>query len=106
MRVFLGLLFLGSGDTSVRAAHLLEERLREGISLSGGLQQSSQGMPEDRDERARGEADLEDIVRDIAAALLGREITFGAATPYPPDHAPLQAYDDRYQASLGIDQER
>jgi len=106
MRVFLGLLFLGSGDWSVRAAHLLKERLQEGISLSGGLQQSSQGMPEDRAEMARGEADLEDIVRDIAAALLGREITFGAATPYPPNDAPLQAYDDRYQASLGIDQER
>jgi hypothetical protein len=101
MRVFTGLLFLGSGEFSVRDVGVLRERLREGISLSGGLQQSSQGMPEDDAQTARLEADLEDVVRDIVAALLGQDVTFGARLPYPPgDDERVRDYAEKLKDKL------
>jgi len=82
MRQFEHLLFLGNGAVSAHEAQRLHDRLNEGLSLSGGLQQSNQGEPEDEGERAHLEAELQDVVRDLAAALLGREIAFEERLPY------------------------
>jgi hypothetical protein len=97
MRYFTGLLFLGSGEHSVRDVDLLKQRLKEAVTISGGLQQSSQGMPEDHDEMARQQSELEDAARDIVAALLGRRVTFGEKLPYPPDSEPLRLYWEKLQ---------
>jgi hypothetical protein len=95
MRYFPGLLFLGAGDHSLRLIKLLHARLDEALHISGGLQQSSQGMPEDEAYCARFEAECEDAVRDIAAALLGREVTVGRRLPYPYDDEPTRLYAEK-----------
>lgn len=92
MRYFPGLLFLGAGDHSVLLCKTLHKRLDEALQISGGLQQSSQGMPEDEACRISSEVEREDAVRDIAAALLGREVTFGRRLPYPYDDEPRRLY--------------
>ena len=69
----------------------LEARLKEGMSLSSGLQQwrprvmDEEEHKEDVAEYEKGQQDLEDIVHDVAAALLGRKITIGGKLPYPPE---------------------
>lgn len=77
MRLFHGLLFLGSGDFSKKECEALHNRLDNGLELSSYGQQGP--MP--------GELllDLEEVVKDIAAALLGRNIEFTDALPYPSE---------------------
>jgi len=75
MRQFDGLLFMGMGEFSAAGERALKRRLASGLSLSSGIQQGGD---------TEYEADLEDVVRDIGAALLGRDITIGAKLPYPP----------------------
>ena len=98
MRYFTGLLFLGSGEYSERAAGLLHERLDEALSISGGLQQSSQGEPENEEATAAEEQERVDAVRDLAAAILGRDITIGDKLPYPP--ADGQRLLETYEAEV------
>jgi len=90
MRVFHGLMFLGNPTSSMQAS-ILHARLNEGIEMQGGLQQ---GVPTDSEEYKKGTADVADVIRDLAAALLGREINFGDALPYPPmpSNAPVTTY--------------
>ena len=92
MRHFPGLVFLGAGEHSILLVKLLQARLNEAIDLSCALQQSSQGMPEDEHEEARLANALDDAVRDLAAALLGRQVTIGDKLPYPYDDDPLRLY--------------
>jgi len=68
---------MGMGEASEAGVVALRKRLADGVSISSGLQQGG-GEAVDR-------AELEDIVKDIAAALLGRDITIGLALPYPPE---------------------
>ncbi len=85
-RKFLGLVFLGAGDASVRKTILLHTLLDEAIGELGALQQGET-------DPACSQA-IEDAVRDFAAALLGREVTLGEKLPYPGDDVPLEAYWD------------
>ena len=78
VRNFNGMLFLGMGDRSMSKVDLLHERLNCAISLLSGLQQGG----EDIDGKYNKE--LKDIVKDIAAAILGKEIEIGKDLPYPP----------------------
>lgn len=76
MRHFHKLLFLGNGEQSQADCKKLIQRIDDALITSSYLQQAPRGkFPE-------GEQDLEDAVRDLAAALLGREIDFGAELPY------------------------
>jgi hypothetical protein len=86
--IFTRLLFQGCGDYSARDAAVLRKRFENALSLQGGCQQP--GHPE-TEEQWKEEMEMlrkcdqyiEDAVRDIATALLGREITFGKELPYP-----------------------
>ncbi len=79
-RGFHGLLFLGNGEHSVRERQRLHEILDRALDLSGGLQQPGPEDPSDE----RYHREIEDAVRDVAAALLGREIELGEVLAYPP----------------------
>ena len=101
MRAFLSLLFMGSGECTVRDVDLLHQRLQDALSHSSGLQQS-RGGEEEMDRKST--AEMEDVVRDIAAAVLGREVTFGETLPYPsPDTSALFEYWEQQQAKLAKD---
>jgi hypothetical protein len=69
-RLFDTMLFMGSGDYSGRAGYILQERLRSALSWSCFLQQG----PDCED--GCGNQYIDDVVRDIAMALTGKEITF------------------------------
>lgn len=84
MRQFHDMLFLGNGQHSVAEAERLRKLLDDSIVTLGGLQQGLGGCESQADYeqgKAQHRADqqsLEDAVRDIAAALLGRRIIFGS----------------------------
>ena len=75
MREFKGLLFLGNNE-SAKQVRKLRKLLNNAISLSGGLQQGA-----DLTEEVR--LDMENAIRDIAAAILGVNIEFKEKLPYP-----------------------
>lgn len=77
-RQFKGLLFSGDGDFSGHESVALHKRLDEGLSILSGVQQEH---PADW---RKWKVDVEDIVKDIAAALLGRNIELTDELPYPP----------------------
>jgi hypothetical protein len=83
-RHFTGVLFCGAGDHTRAKIALLHERIDEALNHLSGRQQGphwreqpSQEML-DREEELNNEAGLvcENVVRDIAVALTGKEITF------------------------------
>lgn len=76
MRQFHGLISLGNGDFSKKECEALHKRLNDGLSLSGRQQQGS--MPDEM------LVELEDVVRDIMAALIGISIECTGVLPYPP----------------------
>jgi len=77
MRYFRALSFRGAGVHSAVDTVLLHSRLNDALSISGGLQQGGvENLEQDTEE-------MEDVVRDIAAALLGREVEFGEELEYP-----------------------
>jgi hypothetical protein len=88
MRHFHGLLFLGSGLSSQEGRAHLHRILDRALDISGGLQQPDPVTEPPRadreDEDRRWQREIEDAVRDIGAALLGREIQLGEVLPYPP----------------------
>jgi len=73
VRWFDSLLFMGAGKCSRADVNLLKRRLRDALLIQNYAQQGAEIKDDER----------EDIVRDIAAALLGKEITIGADLPYP-----------------------
>jgi hypothetical protein len=99
MRHFPGLVFLGAGEHAVRLVQLLQARLNEAVELSCALQQSSQGMPESEHEDEDAKLALNDAVRDLAAALLGRQMTIGDKLPYPYNDEPLRLYTEQVLAN-------
>lgn len=69
---------------------LLHKRLDEAISIAGGGQQPARCLSEEKvveeyEFAEKMEKELEDVIRDIAAALVGRNITFGDNISYPPN---------------------
>jgi len=77
MRWFDATLFMGNGEHSKSEVRFLRRRLNEALSILSGRQQGAVGPEYDKiDER-------EDIVRDIAAAVLGKSIAIGDDLPYP-----------------------
>ena len=104
MRLFHGMMFLGAGDpeadsvaldprktvTKMPSASFMERemlrwRLNKAIDNLGGMQQ---GPTTDEDWR-----EMEDVVHDVAAALLGRRITITDKLPYPPEPPNLYGID-------------
>ena len=78
MRLFDSILYMGAGKFSEADVRLLKRQLKEALSVLSGIQQGG------GDQIDAQELDMrEDVVRDMAAALLGREITIGAELPYP-----------------------
>jgi hypothetical protein len=67
MRYFDQIIFMGSGEAGFTQAdmRMIRRRLNDAFSLISGMQQGADISAED---------DREDIVRDIAAALLGKNI--------------------------------
>ena len=80
MRQFHGLIFMGAGERTEAECAFLTKRLQEAMMLVSGMQQAHEGT---------FESEVEDIVRDIAAAVLGREVTFGEKLPYPGKHVEI-----------------
>ena len=101
MRIFRGSIFLGSGDHSMRAVDALHERIDDAVSHLGGLQQSHPGEEE---QDAQDQIEIEEAVRDIASALLGREVAFRDVQPKSDDaegvHAYLGAKNRQYTSRL------
>ena len=91
MRKFKGLVFLGSGLHSLAERARLHRRLDEALDLSGGMQQPQHWdhEPTQADREATERVDresvqeVEDACRDLVAALVGRDISFGETLPYP-----------------------
>ncbi len=94
MRYFNSMIFLGSGEASVRSADALHERLRQGLHMLGGMQQG----PNTPEEVEEADAFLRDVLHDISVALLGRKVfIFDDKLPYP---SPTASADDHAQHEL------
>ena len=75
----------------------LRDRFEKAMVLQSGLQQPDRAESPSQHEAlasARREdiAELEDAVRDLVAALLGREIVLGKGADHPWDEAALRAF--------------
>jgi len=81
MRTYDHLWFGGNGIYSGLEVNYLVNRLHEGFILLGGMEQGP--WP------TECETELEDIIRDIAAALTGKNIEFTDKLPYPGKLNPL-----------------
>jgi len=75
-RHFGGLIFMGNGRVSERACERLKVRLNDGLIILSGLQQGGDPLP------GCDEPELHDIVRDVGAALLGRNVSFWPSPAY------------------------
>lgn len=80
-RQFTKQVFLGNGRSSEEQVAELRERLDRGLMLLGLMQQPPH--PENKEQAEvcevaykEGEADLETVVRDLVAALTGKEVEF------------------------------
>ena len=71
MRHFKKMLFMGMGKESKESIQFLRKRLKEAVVIQSGLQQ---GVPTTSSEYKEGMTELEDIVKDIGMAILGKEI--------------------------------
>jgi hypothetical protein len=87
MRVFRSRVFLGNGETSQKAVKALHQRLGDGLVDLGFLQQSHKG-----EANLDAEIALEEVVRDIASALLGREVAIREVQPESDDSNVIEAY--------------
>ena len=76
MRHFDTMLFCGNGKTSEADLRLLRRRLNDALSLNSAIQQGYRPTSDELNERV-------DVVRDVAAAVLGRNIELGRTLPYP-----------------------
>lgn len=72
-------LFHGAGDHSKMGVRKLRSVLNNALNMQSGMQQ---GVHQTDPQYKEGQRVLEDAVRDIAAALLGRSVTFGKKLPY------------------------
>jgi hypothetical protein len=81
MREFDSLVFMGAGDRSAADCYRLHRMLDRALGNLSALQQAGQHYSEER--RAGMECGIEDAVKDIAAALLGKKIKIGEKLPYP-----------------------
>lgn len=81
MRWFDSIAFMGNGKMSRADANLLKRRIDQGLSILSAMQQAA--FDKAFQDYIAMDDDREDIVRDIAAALLGKEVTFGTDLPYP-----------------------
>jgi len=78
MRYFDSILFCGAGRFSEADCRLLKRQLRDALSVLSGIQQGG------GDQINAQELDIrEDVVRDVAAALLGKRVAIGPDLPYP-----------------------
>jgi hypothetical protein len=69
-------IFMGAGEYSIHDMKELQHLVQRGCGLLSGVQQCGCGPDVDLAGMARGEKQLEDIVRQVARALTGREIEF------------------------------
>lgn len=89
MREIDTILFMGQGARSEWAVNRLKKRLDEALSNLSAFQQGAPQTSEDTEK-------FEDLVRDIAAALVGRGIMFAEDLKYPgklplaPEWVPMQ----------------
>lgn len=100
MRIFRGQVFLGNGEVSRRAAEALHQRLDDALINLGGLQQGGPDprFPEEVELVAEMRTEIEEVIRDLASALLGREIVFTNVQPQPKDGAVVQRYWEERRA--------
>ena len=82
-RQIFGTIFMGAGERTAKDIQALHEILDEALSTLSGLQQGGE------DQDGQFEREMENAVRDIGAAILGKEIRIGEKLPYPPQK-PLQ----------------
>lgn len=80
-RQFTDQIFLGNGNYSGERIAELKERLHHGLMLLGGMQQPPRPENEKQAEACKNaykedEAELETVVRDLVAALTGKEVEF------------------------------
>ncbi len=83
-RLFKGQIFLGNGEHSERLVDILRQRFEDAIVILGGEQQNGLiGYKFDKEESKKSIKELEYIVKDIGAALLGRQIKIERPLKYP-----------------------
>lgn len=90
MREYDAVMFLGNGLHSDYQVKRIMARLRNAFTDLSYAQQGAKLDP----------AEHEDLVKDIAAALLGRDIVLGEQLPYPGKikrefHGPSDPHDHR-----------
>lgn len=98
MRYFNGLLFHGEPGARTKV-EFLRERFQKALEMQAGLQQPDHAESQTHHEalttaRARDIDELHDMVADLVAALLGRELTPASLEqlcPYPWDETALRA---------------
>ena len=81
MRKWSKVLFMGMGEESDQLCKSLHARLEEGLHILNYHQQPPHSASEEEADRARDafrveEVELQDVARDIAMALTGRNISF------------------------------
>lgn len=78
-RQFNQILFHGAGKHSSAQSRKLKAVLSNALNMQSGMQQ---GVHQNDPQYKESQKVLEDAVRDVAAALLGRSITLGKTLPY------------------------
>ncbi len=87
------------GPRADQGLKCLRARFEEAISASSGIQQ-----PGGSDEECiQGQLDIENAIRDIAAALTGKEISFGEKLPYPPPEKDYHNQNDYMEKEKKLD---
>jgi len=76
MRQFTSYLFNGNGDISEAQRNTLKARIDEALSINSAREQGGEVTAHEVQE-------VIDVVKDVAAALLGRRITIGSKLTYP-----------------------
>ena len=71
------MIFLGSGDCSLKQREILLGRVQDALDHLGGAQQNGlQGSEFDEASDKQATQFIENVVRDVAMALTGKEILF------------------------------
>jgi len=82
-RRFENTIFLGNGEYSILRERTLHDRLQFALSELSVLQQ---GIETESDEARQINRNIKDVLRDIAAALLGETIEFTGKIQEPVDY--------------------
>ena len=80
----------------MRAVDMLHQRLDDALWHLGGRSRGRGSREREEELDPESQIEIEEAVQDLASALLGREVVFTSAQPYPSnDDGPIEAYWDK-----------